>query len=62
MQTPIWSSVPAPAPPLRTADLFPSMLHWLGAPIPDHLDGELVWRPQQPHPVPISPRAVALVD
>jgi hypothetical protein len=62
MQTPVWSSVPAPAPPLRTADLFPSMLHWLGVPIPDHLDGQLVWKPQRAHPVLASFREVALID
>jgi hypothetical protein len=61
MQTPIWSSVPAPGPPLRTTDLFPSMLHWLGVPIPENLDGELVWKPH-PHPVLASSPEVALVD
>ena len=32
MQTPVWSSQPIPSAPLRTVDLFPSMLDWLGAP------------------------------
>jgi hypothetical protein len=62
MQTPIWSSVPVPEPPLRTTDLFPSMLHWLGVSIPDHLDGELVWKPRSPQSVVAPPREVALVD
>jgi type I phosphodiesterase/nucleotide pyrophosphatase len=62
MQTPVWSSVPLPKPPLRTADLFPSMLHWLGVPIPGPLDGELVWQPHRSHPASASPREVALVE
>lgn len=45
MQTPVWSSVPIPDEPLRTADLFPAMLDWLGEPVPPALDGEAVWRP-----------------
>lgn len=43
MQVPVWSSVPAPATPLRTVDLFPLMLDWLGVPVPDGIDGR---RPQ----------------
>jgi len=45
MQTPVWSSQPLPAEPLRTVDLFPAMLDWLDTPQPTTLDGELVWRP-----------------
>ncbi|HUR95620.1 MAG TPA: alkaline phosphatase family protein [Gemmatimonadales bacterium] len=45
MQTPLWSSEPLPAEPLRTVDVFPSMLDWLEVPIPETLDGEAVWRP-----------------
>jgi hypothetical protein len=62
MQTPVWSSVPLPKRPLRTADLFPSMLHWLGAPIPGPLDGELVWQPHGSQPASAAPREVALVE
>jgi hypothetical protein len=45
MQTPVWSSRPVPAGPLRTVDLFPGMLEWLGYPVPHGIDGELVWLP-----------------
>jgi hypothetical protein len=45
MQTPVWSSQPIPPAPLRTVDLFPSMLGWLGVPTPPEIDGELVWSP-----------------
>jgi hypothetical protein len=46
MQTPLWSSQELPTVRLRTIDLFPSMLTWLGIPVPLGLDGELVWQPQ----------------
>lgn len=45
MQIPVWSSRPLPATPLRTVDLFPGMLEWLGYPVPAGIDGEPVWRP-----------------
>jgi hypothetical protein len=45
MQTPVWSSHPLPAAPLRTVDLFPAMLDWLGVEIPAGIDGEPVWLP-----------------
>jgi hypothetical protein len=45
MQTPVWSNRPLPAAPLRTVDLFPGMLAWLGHPVPDGIDGEPVWLP-----------------
>jgi hypothetical protein len=45
MQTPVWSSHPVPAAPLRTVDLFPAMLSWLGVPVPPGIDGEPVWLP-----------------
>ena len=45
MQTPVWSSEPMPAEPVRTVDLFPAMLDWLGEPVPPGLDGEAFWRP-----------------
>jgi type I phosphodiesterase/nucleotide pyrophosphatase len=45
MQTPVWSSQPIPAAPLRTVDLFPAMLSWLEVEIPEGIDGEPVWLP-----------------
>jgi hypothetical protein len=45
MQTPVWSSRPIPAEPLRTVDLFPAMLGWLEVPVPEGIDGEPVWLP-----------------
>jgi type I phosphodiesterase/nucleotide pyrophosphatase len=45
MQTPVWSSQPLPAGPLRTVDLFPAMLGWLGVAVPEGIDGEPVWAP-----------------
>lgn len=46
MQTPVWSSQPVPAAPLRTVDLFPAMLAWLGVQVPRGIDGEPVWLPR----------------
>jgi hypothetical protein len=45
MQVPIWSSVPVPEVTLRTVDLFPAMLSWLGETIPEGIDGQLRWQP-----------------
>lgn len=45
MQTPVWSSEPLPAEPIRTVDLFPAMLDWLGLAVPEGIDGEAIWRP-----------------
>ncbi len=45
MQTPVWSSERLPAEPMRTVDLFPSILDWLAISAPERIDGELVWRP-----------------
>ena len=45
MQTPVWASRPLPDVALRTVDLFPAMLHWLGVAPPAEMDGELVWNP-----------------
>ena len=45
MQTPVWSSEPLPAEPIRTVDLFPSMLDWLDVAPPERMDGDPVWRP-----------------
>jgi hypothetical protein len=44
MQTPLWSNRRPPREPLRTIDLFPTMLDWLDIPFPAVLDGELVWK------------------
>jgi type I phosphodiesterase/nucleotide pyrophosphatase len=46
MQTPVWSSRPIPPAPLRTVDLFPAMLTWLGVRAPEGIDGEPAWIPQ----------------
>jgi hypothetical protein len=46
MQTPVWSSRPIPPTPLRTVDLFPAMLGWMGVSAPEGIDGEAVWAPQ----------------
>jgi len=46
MQTPVWASEAVPAVPLRTVDLFPAMLDWLGLDVPDGIDGERVWLPR----------------
>ena len=45
MQVPVWASVPVPAEPLRTVDIFPAMLEWLEVPIPDGIDGQRAWSP-----------------
>lgn len=45
MQTPVWSNQPTPEAPLRTVDLFPAMLGWLGVAVPQGIDGEPVWAP-----------------
>jgi predicted AlkP superfamily pyrophosphatase or phosphodiesterase len=47
MQVPIWASAPglAGGMPVRTVDLFPAMLDWLGEPVPAGLDGRAVWLP-----------------
>lgn len=44
MLTPVWSSAPLPAPMLRTVDLFPMMLAWLGVAVPEGIDGRLPQR------------------
>jgi type I phosphodiesterase/nucleotide pyrophosphatase len=46
MQTPVWSSRPTPPAPLRTVDLFPAMLGWLGVRAPEEIDGEPAWIPR----------------
>ena len=44
MHTPLWANRRLGDLPLRTIDLFPTMLDWLRVLLPDNLDGELVWR------------------
>jgi len=43
MHTPLWANRRLGTAPLRTIDLFPTMLDWLGEPVPQGIDGELVW-------------------
>jgi hypothetical protein len=45
MQVPVWSNVPGAPTPLRTVDLFPAMLEWLGERVPEEVDGRAVWSP-----------------
>jgi type I phosphodiesterase/nucleotide pyrophosphatase len=45
MQIPVWTSVPGPATPVRSVDLFPAMLEWLGEEVPAGIDGQPVWSP-----------------
>ncbi len=51
MQVPVWTSVPGPVAPVRTVDLFPAMLEWLGVPVPEAIDGQSVWLPGRGVPV-----------
>ena len=44
MHTPLWSNRGLGPVPLRTIDLFPTMLDWLGVAPPAGIDGELVWK------------------
>ncbi|HYF39375.1 MAG TPA: alkaline phosphatase family protein [Gemmatimonadales bacterium] len=52
MQTPVWASKPVPSCALRTVDLFPAILYWLGVEIPDGIDGMSVWKPGVSRPEP----------
>jgi type I phosphodiesterase/nucleotide pyrophosphatase len=45
MQTPLWSSAPLPGRALRTMDVFPAMLSWLGVEVPTGISAESVWLP-----------------
>ena len=45
MQIPLWASQPLPAAPMRSVDVFPALLDWLGEPIPPGIDGRAVWLP-----------------
>jgi hypothetical protein len=51
MQIPVWTSVPGPATPVRSVDLFPAMLEWLGEAVPEGIDAEAVWSPVRAAPV-----------
>lgn len=48
MRVPCWTNQPMPAAPLRTVDVFPAMLDWLGVPVPAGLCARRVWRPRGP--------------
>jgi hypothetical protein len=45
MQVPVWANVPAPIGPIRTVDLFPGILEWLGEAPPAGIDGQAAWSP-----------------
>ncbi len=45
MQIPVWANRHLPEATMRSVDLFPAMLHWLGEPVPTGIDGAPVWRP-----------------
>ena len=45
MHTPLWTNQPLPAAPMRTADVFPALLDWLGVRVPERIDGRRVWQP-----------------
>jgi hypothetical protein len=62
MQTPVWSSQPIPNLPLRTVDLFPAMLNWLGVAAPQGIDGESVWRPGRTNQLRKCAPEVALTE
>lgn len=51
MHTPLWANRPITGERLRTADVFASLLAWLGEPIPAEIDGHLVWHPGVPRAV-----------
>ena len=44
MQVPVWANRPLGAAPLRTTDVFATVLDWLGEPLPEGSDGRLAWR------------------
>jgi hypothetical protein len=48
MHTPLWSNRRLGSVPMRTVDIFPTLLDWLGVPLPAGSDGELVWRAGAP--------------
>ena len=62
MQTPVWSSQPIPAGPVRTVDLFPAMLDWLSVDVPEGIDGEPVWLPGERQRLRKPPREASFPD
>jgi hypothetical protein len=60
MQTPVWSSEPLPVGLLRTIDLFPAILGWLGVELPSVMDGAAPWVPE-PRPARVTRRSDAVV-
>jgi hypothetical protein len=61
MQTPLWSSHKIPGAPLRTVDIFPAMVDWLGVPLPAGIDGQPVWLPRRQRPEEHRSRTEAMV-
>ena len=47
MQTPLWSNVPIPDGPVRTAEVFTAMLSWLGVEAPSGIDAAGAWLPER---------------
>ena len=45
MQTPLWSNQPIPEAAMRTADVFPALLSWLGVAVPEGIEARNIWRP-----------------
>jgi Type I phosphodiesterase / nucleotide pyrophosphatase len=45
MQIPVWASVPGLPVAMRSVDLFPAMLEWLGEATPKGIDAQPVWSP-----------------
>ena len=45
MQTPLWSNQPIPEVAMRTADVFPALLSWLGVAVPEGIEARSIWRP-----------------
>jgi arylsulfatase A-like enzyme len=45
MQIPLWASQPLPTAPMRSVDVFPALLDWIGEPIPPGIDGRAIWLP-----------------
>jgi hypothetical protein len=46
MHTPVWANRPGATGPLRTADLFASVLDWLGVAVPAAVDAAPAWLPR----------------
>ena len=54
MQTPLWASAPLPGGPLRTVDVFPALLSWLGVEIPEGIDATGTWLPTGARGQPVA--------